>query len=345
MRVLFCFADLPLERNTSYWRCFIPAKRLQQAGHETKVAHLGEVFTDSPSRAVADFLHLAEVVVVERILVNSLIPKIDEWQQMGKRVVATFDDAYHLIDPTRDSGKFWRGKKSSDQSSGNIKDFRANLKIYDRVMVPSRVLVEDYRPFCRNVRFVDNYTAPELWANIRKRPPDNNIVIGWGGSSGHVRSWRDSGIVTALARLQRKHPRIIVRVYGGGTEIPDYLKSAGVRCEFHGWQQFEDWPNHVALMDIGLAPIEGEYDRRRSAIKCLEYACAGVPWVASHLAPYLEAVGGILVRNKPLMWENAIEDIIETPGVRDQLVEVGHEWAKFHTEGCVKKYEQVLGEW
>jgi glycosyltransferase involved in cell wall biosynthesis len=342
---LFVYADNGLlELNTSFWRCFIPAKHLEGAGHETLVAHLLEVFTDSPSPKVASFLHTAEVIVVERVFIDAFAPKILEWQKMGKRVVGTFDDAYHLIEPNRGSGGFWRGKKTNE-STGNLKQFRRNLSLFDRVIVPSRVLAEDYKPYCKDIQFVDNYTLKELWDGVKKRPPDNSIVIGWGGSTGHVRSWRDSGVVTALARLQRKYPRLHVKVYGGGTEIPDYLKSTGIKYEFGGWLDFESWPSHVALWDIGVVPLSGLYDSRRSAIKALELGYAQVPWVATNDVPYQGAVGGTLVDNKPNRWEYAIEELIENKSLRYKLSMRGHEWAVAHTDKCVEAYELALGSW
>jgi len=344
VRILFSEADLPQELNTSWWRCRIPAYRLKQAGHDTLVAHNSFVFTNSPPQQVADFLHTAEVVVVERVFVDFFIDKIKEWKALGKKVVGTFDDAYHLIDPTKDTGKFWRGKKT-DYNTGNFKQFRTNLSLFDRVIVPSHVLADDYKPYCKDVRYVANYTMKELWENVRKRPPDSNIVIGWGGSTGHVKSWRDSGIITALARLQKKYPRMMVRIYGGGTEIPDYLKKAGVKCEFHGWQQFNDWPKHIAQFDVGLAPLAGEYDRRRSTVKVLEYGMAGIPWVASEGEPYQDAKGGILTPNRPDGWQHAIDSILSGWTDGKHLGYVGYEWAMAQTAECVPAYEKALMEW
>ena len=344
MRILFSEADLPQELNTSWWRCRIPAYRLKQAGHDTLVAHNSLVFTNSPPQQVADFLHTAEVVVVERVFVDFFIDKIKEWKALGKRVVGTFDDAYHLIDPSKETGKFWRGKKT-DYNTGNFKQFRANLSLFDRVIVPSHVLVDDYKPYCKDVRYVANYTMKELWENIKRRPPDNNIVIGWGGSTGHVKSWRDSGIITALARLQRKYPRMMVRIYGGGTEIPDYLKKAGVKCEFQGWMAFELWPQHIAMWDVGVIPLSGNYDSRRSHIKCLENAMAGKAWVASEGEPYKDARGGLLVKNSPDDWQHAIDSILSGWTDGKHLAYQGYEWALAQTAECVPAYESALGSW
>ena len=344
MRVLWAEADLPIELNTSYWRCRIPAYRLKQAGHDTLVAHNSLIFTDTPPKQVADFLHTAEVVVVERVFVDFFIDKIKEWKVLGKKVVGTFDDAYHLIDPTKDTGKFWRASKK-DPNTGNFKQFRANLSLFDRVIVPSHVLVEDYKPYCKDVRYVANYTMKELWENVRRRPPDNNIIIGWGGSTGHVKSWRDSGIITALARLQKKYHRMLVRVYGGGTEIPNYLKKAGVKCEFSGWLPFEIWPQHIAMMDVGLAPLAGLYDLRRSFVKALEFGMAGKPWVASEGPPYQDAKGGLLVKSRPDDWQHAIDSILSGWTDAKNLAQQGHEWALAQTSACVPAYEKVLSEW
>ena len=346
MQSLFLFADLPHELNTSYWRCFIPAQRLKDAGHQTWDAHLSEALAERPNDLVQSYLDQAEVIVVERVFIDHLRKHIDSWHRQGKKVVGTFDDAYHLINPHKDSGQFWRGKKRN-QGTGNFKEFRGSLKFFDRIIVPSKVLMQDYEPYCQDIQYVPNFTMPELWKDIKKRPPDNQIVIGWGGSSGHIKSWMESGIIPALSKLSASHSNLRVSIYGGGIEIPDLLKKAKIRCEFHGWTEFTDWPQKVASFDIGLAVLAGEYDRRRSNAKVLEYSMAKVPWVATDSEPYqgIESQAGLLVKNKPHEWSMAIDTLIRNEEIRTRNVESAYGWALAHTEKCVPAYEQALGVW
>lgn len=343
MKVIFAFADISeQEMNTSFWRCVIPANRMQEeGGHETMATHLAEIFVDKPAPSIKKFLDAAEAIVVERTIINPFMPKIREWQKAGKFVVGTFDDAYRLIDPMKGTGGYWRGKKTGD-TTGNAKEFRQNLGKLDRVIVPSEVLADDYRRYCQDMRVVYNYTHPEIWKNARPRVSDRNIVIGWGGSSGHVQSWLNSGIIAALGRLANERPEIVVMIYGGGLEIPDALNSAGVHCVFEGWQPFEQWPRHIAQFDIGIAPLDGEYDRRRSYIKALEYGMAGIPWVATDMEPYHGVPGGILVKNKAKAWYRALLSLVKDKDRREKLGSTACEWAIQETGKCIPVYESAL---
>jgi len=203
-------------------------------------------------------------------------------------------------------------------------------------------LVQDYEPYCQDIQYVPNFTSPELWKDIKKRPPDNQIIIGWGGSSGHVQSWMQSGIIPALSKLSATWGNLRVVVYGGGQEIPDLLKKAKIRCEFHGWVPFVEWPQHLAQFTVGLAPLAGEYDRRRSSVKVIEYGMAGVPWVVTDAEPYQDTYGGLRVKNRPDKWANAIETVMAEP---QNFIEAGRRWAEAVTERCVEEYTQALGVW
>lgn len=337
MKVIFGFADLGDELNTSYWRCFIPSKRLNEAGHSCVCIHINELLHSN--FVVEDGI---DVIVVERTFVAQLQSKIMEWQECGIKVVGTFDDAYHLINPHSESGQFWRGARTD--KTGHYKDFRGSLFLFDRVIVPSRVLVEDYKQFCGDIRYVPNFTHPEMWKNIRKIKNDN-IVIGWGGSSEHVRSWSGSGIIPALSRLQRKYPKLSVRIYGGGKQIPQLLRSSGVKCEFVGWVKFEQWCGELAQFDIGVAPLSGNYDDRRSYIKVLEYGLAEIPWIVSEGPPYQECEGGIVVKNKQDKWFWVLDKMMSDVETRRRYASLGNAWAKKQDEAFLSTYEEVLSKW
>jgi hypothetical protein len=87
------------------------------------------------------------------------------------------------------------------------------------------------------------------------------------------------------------------------------------------------WPQIVSSFDIGLAPLDmrpvpsgtgnehGEfsYDERRSWLKCVEYACGGVPFVASKSATY-DAFKryGLLVDNTPEAWYKGLKTRVDS---------------------------------
>ena len=73
----------------------------------------------------------------------------------------------------------------------------------------------------------------------------------------------------------------------------------------------EQWPGIVMHFDIGVAPLSGPYDQRRSWIKGIEYLLGGIPWVATTGEPYGDIADlGTLVPNGVEAWEDALESKI-----------------------------------
>ena len=78
------------------------------------------------------------------------------------------------------------------------------------------------------------------------------------------------------------------------------------------WVPYQHWGRTLAQYDIGLAPLFGAYDERRSWIKVLEYMVMKIPWVASDGPPYQELRPfGWLVPNTPQAWERVLLDIVD----------------------------------
>jgi len=72
------------------------------------------------------------------------------------------------------------------------------------------------------------------------------------------------------------------------------------------------WPQIVARFDIGLAPLAGDYDRRRSWIKVMEYALAGIPCAFTDYEPYDDLRPlGIPIENSSENWYHALKFLIE----------------------------------
>lgn len=354
MRITWLMADMPNELNTSYHRAIFPAKMMQEAGHECVVSHVNasvcppyllkekQVYIDV--QKTFDAMKWADVVVIERLLVRPLHIVIKWLRAIGKQVWCTFDDAYHLMPAgVGDAFKTWRGGNDALNGRGDILgEFREGLKLCTGALVPSKVLQEDYRRYNPNIQFVPNFLYGKLWENLPPKDPDN-IIIGWGGSSGHYESIRDSGIVPALGQLCRKYPRMYVHLQSSDQRILALFNKMGVRYRAFDWVKFEDWPKVVATFTVGIIPVSGAYDDRRSNLKQLENSIAGVPWVATNAPPYWDyRTGGILISNKPSEWARAIDKLITDKALYQKLSEEGRVWSREFNSQCSSTYERVF---
>src|SRR5512145_2783341 len=110
--ILWAEADSPAELNTSFHRCRVPAQIMTERGHQCTLTPIPTLFGE-PKPEVQSVIDAADVIVLERLLVEDIHNNILKWREHGKRVYATFDDAYHLLPKSGGIPSLtWRGGKS-----------------------------------------------------------------------------------------------------------------------------------------------------------------------------------------------------------------------------------------
>jgi glycosyltransferase involved in cell wall biosynthesis len=164
---------------------------------------------------------------------------------------------------------------------------------------------------------------------------ERQIIIGWGGSSGHLDSFYLSNIVPALEQIIEETDNVMIKICGGDTRIIDgpLGNVPKDRIIHQGYVNSYTWPLVVSTFDVGIAPLELEpiddfgysYDEHRSWIKVLEYMMAGVPFIATNGAPYQDKDSyipsaapklmansfGHLVENTQSAWYNKLRQVID----------------------------------
>jgi len=102
MRVLFIEADEENELSTSVYLCRIPSAALNRTGKIlSRVVHRNQFLKDPIERGW-------DIIVFERLLMAPFVEKIKEYQAMGTKVIARFDDNYALIPSYVSSHLLWR---------------------------------------------------------------------------------------------------------------------------------------------------------------------------------------------------------------------------------------------
>ena len=335
MNILFVSADEIHERSTSVWLCEIPAAAINRCGkgkHAARVVHRNEFLVNPVDT-------WAQIVVFERLLATPFIEKIKEYQASNIKVMARFDDAYHLCPAYISSHWLWRRSIITGLKNGQpvgykmqqsmLNQFREGLGICDAASTPSRLLCQDYERYCKKMFFIPNFPDLGNPAWTAPKPEHEGIIIGWGGGGTHLQSIRDSNILTALQLICREFDQVKVMICGNEPYAKEKLAEMlpEGRLITKDWVPTEEWPSVVANFDIGLAPLAGTYDDRRSWIKVLDYSILGVPWVASDRPPYEGCRGGIKVKNKAKSWYRAMKTLVIQPSAVEKLVSVGRAWS------------------
>jgi predicted protein tyrosine phosphatase len=362
MKVLYVFADNPEEWNCSQWRCTNPAnainvyKQLNGTEDEAKIVAFQDFVERRPE--ANEMMKWADVIVLERLVIGNTIPRMLECLGLGKILIGDVDDAYHYMSTSISAYKFWHeGLVTVPDEQGQPRQIRMSvppieqitwgMKYVHAITSPSSKLLQDWSTYHRDTILSPNYLPTAMYLPSRRpvshtpQEREKRFVIGWGGSWSHFESWTKSGIIEALKTIAKKYPQVIVRVAGGDPRLVDAIGIPG-KVYSSGWTPMEKWPPMLADYDLGLIPLTGPYDDRRSWIKALEYTLMGIPWVGSKMIPTEEfADYGTRIKNIPTAWVKAIEDIILNYDVAKAKVDAGMELAM--SKDIVKNVPNILG--
>jgi glycosyltransferase involved in cell wall biosynthesis len=316
MNIVYVFADKPVEWNSSEWRCAIPARAINRTKrHQANLLSIDDfAVNSSTAQAVCD---PADVIVVQRNLFGRVLSAIQHWKARDKVMIADFDDAYHLMPPSNVSYPFWgKGLRLKAGSPAEVIDpspltqFRWGLRLVHAATVPSKRLADDWQAYTR-IHYVPNYIDLKQYENVIAGA-HAGVMIGWGGSLSHFESFKGSGVIEALRGICRARSHVKVMICGNDRRIYDLLPVAASQKIYQPAVPFEQWPGVLSSFDIGIAPLYGEYDERRSWIKPLEYMVMRIPWVGSDGPAYHELRDyGWLVNNTPEAWERVLSDLVD----------------------------------
>ena len=340
MNVLYIFADTIQQRNSMVWRCEFPYVAINatspETGHYAKLV----LVTDIGAGKADDQIAWADVIVVQRNLIREILVMGYTWMRRGKRVILDLDDGYQYIPHTiwtaaywkdgqevveeevkqEDNGKAWTRPDVSTKISKKkmlgydpITELNFGIKLASAVSAPSEVICADHAPLARKTLFVPNYPIVKPYVDaLKNKKPSDKIRIGWAGGSSHTQSFEESGALVALGRVVERH-KDTEAIIAGPEDIFAKLKTT--RKTLYKWTAYENYPANLAQIDIGIAPLVGAYDLRRSWIKALEYSLMGIPWIATGykdkpFQPYGMFSSHLIYNQTASRWEERLEDLL-----------------------------------
>jgi glycosyltransferase involved in cell wall biosynthesis len=263
---------------------------------------------------------------------------IQYWKVRGKTVIAIFDDAYDLILPQNAAfpfwyegemhGKDWEGKaKTVFMNPPPITQFKWGLNMVKAIQVPSANLAKDWSKY-NDTYYIHNYLDTSIYKLGEKMfpHPEDEIYIGWCGSLSHYPSFRDSQVAEALRTISKRYPNVTVLI-GGDQRVFDLINVK--KKIFQPHVPDEQWASLLTSLDIAIAPLSGEYDKRRSWIKVLEYLYLKIPWVATNYPTYEEfSEFGVLTENGYKNWVTSLSMVIDNyPKYKEIVSTKGYEFA------------------
>lgn len=264
-----------------------------------------------------------DVLVLQRPLNQLLAEAIPYIQAKGIAVVVELDDDFETIHP--DHANYYRTRPRWSPES-NWMWLKEACRQADLVTVSTPALAAKYAKHGR-VRIIPNY-LPDMWFRLPRRTPNETPVVGWAGQvSAHPNDLKQVGTAVRDA-------------VAGGADVACVGTGASVARDFgveevraSGWVPLPDYPRAIQAFDVGLVPLDlTPFNEAKSNLKGLEFAAAGVPFIASPTGPYRELainldVGELAVRAE---WGRRLSRMLASPDHRAESAEHGREIVARH---------------
>ncbi|UDL16828.1 glycosyltransferase [Arthrobacter phage Atuin] len=315
MKVLGLAAD---SGGCGFYRLRAPAEELRLLGVDIEVAEgidadavkypdgmvqVNEVHTD------------ADLIVVQRPLDNSLTAVIEQAKKQGIATVVEIDDDFGSVHRKNIAYEAMQDKPNI----GNNWVVKA-CAAADHVTVSTQALAK----YARHNRYsVLRNNVPVSIFDVEM--PKSEIGwprIGWTGS---VQTHPEDLQVTrgAVGQLLKENG-LPFNVIGDGAHVANNLNlDPETNLYATGWVDISVYyQNLYAFLDIGIVPLEmSPFNQAKSALKGLEYAALGIPFVASPTREYerLELYGVGKTAKSPSEWKKHLQRMIDRPSETERI--------------------------
>jgi len=221
----------------------------------------------------------ADILIIHHICDPDLLPLLAERRKRGLINIFEIWDNIDDIQPWNLTYQFW---KNPDNRALVYK----LISVCDALQANNQELLDRFKHLNdQQVIFPNNMS--EIPSKVKKRQHDN-LIIGWGGSYGHLEDldW----IVPALVSWFRDHKDAKIAIMGS-EDIFNLFADIPVEQKIYRKPgSIKEYYNFLETIDIGLAPLKDTlYNRCRSDVKFIEYAAHGIVPVLQDLAPYQKA--------------------------------------------------------
>lgn len=333
--------DRPSYGGAGWARCGLPARFLRDQGFDVVEGTLvfdkrRGVFgvrewpsVHEPEEAAVLHSDL-DLIVLQRWMFASVAVETMTARRNGQVIVNDVDDHFWALDPRNRAFAATDPRRSLIEHRGHYLDTLKNSTV---VTVSTPYLADELRRLGVRapIEVIGNAVDLEAFRGVREsRLPHVTPVIGWVGAT----PWRSGDVETLRGVLGPfLDQRGLVAYHGGhlaGEGVETFAHQAGLREDQVVVEEMVPiwaYPTLFRRLDVGLVPLaDHPFNRAKSSIKGLEYAAAGVPFVAADLPSYvgLRDAGVGRVARRPRDWTRALSALLD-PGARDEDREMNWE--------------------
>ena len=275
-------APKPEPNGCAYYRMALPSRQLQKLDWDTAMG-LPRVH---PERGIGvaheDGAFFGFDVSVFKLMMHHSVPILfDTMQKRGEKVVVDIDDFHFGIDPENVAARQTDPNKNAEN---NRMFYEMGIRQADTVIVSTEFLANFYEARCRKVRLVRNALDVERYTPVDQ---PEKPVFGWVGGT----MWRSGDI----EMLREWFPDFVdqhsLSVHHSG-HIPSDTRHFAVRAGLRRVSTIpmslvSAYPSLLQHFHVGLVPLRlNDFNQSKSYLKGLEYAAAGIPFIATPSSEY-----------------------------------------------------------
>lgn len=275
-------ADPPEPNGCAYYRLALPSRQLAKLGWDTALG-MPRVH---PERGIGvahdDGAFFGFQINVFKLLMHESVPNLFQvMQKRGEKVVVDIDDFHFGIDSDNVAARQTDPNKNAEN---NRMFYEMGIRQADLVTVSTDFLANFYEARCRKVRLVRNALDVERYTMVGQpeRP-----VFGWVGGT----LWRSQDIELLREWLPDFVEDKKIAVHHSG-HIPGDTRHFAVRAGLRRVSTIpmslvSQYPSLLRHFHVGLVPLRlNDFNQSKSYLKGLEYAAAGIPFIASPSEEY-----------------------------------------------------------
>jgi len=315
MKVLALAAD---EGGCGFYRMRAPAEEVKLLGVDITVADGidAQAYKDKDGLVtVAEVKTDADLIIFQRPLDNAMTAVIKQAKRQGIATIVELDDDFDSVHKDNVA----HDKIKGDKAMGNHWLTEA-ASIADHVTVSTPQLTK----YARHGRFsiLRNCVPQSIFQTPIHKSDQGWPRIGWTGTvQTHPNDLQETKRAVAGVLKDNGLP---FNVIGDGTYV---ARNLGLDKETNlfatGWVDLQLYYQYIAsFLDIGIVPLElSPFNQAKSALKGMEYAALGIPFVASPTREYvrLEAYGIGKTAKTPGEWRKHLQRMIDRPAETERI--------------------------
>ncbi len=284
-----------------------------------------------------------DVIVMQRYMHMQVLPDMKDAQSTGQIILQDIDDWYWGLS---EKNSAYETSLPALNPSENVNWYRNIVEQSDGVIASTPFLAKKMEQWNENTLLHTNHVNREKYKTRRIHKDKPKMVVGWMGSTAHR-----SGDLEILKPYSNQISKFATWHHTGHMPIPNtpvFEKEIGVSGGIVTKSPFlPPYDLHKGfLFDAGIVPLTDiPFNHAKSYIKGLEYACGGVPFVASYSPQYEELVEkhgiGLLARS-PNDYIRLLKDLTDIDYRQEQSDKAWKKVKKFDTKvGAPKLWKTI----